>query len=218
MRADSIILVMTGGLVAFAGCDGGGGALEGSPDPLENGSYQEPPSSYEKPPSTTNTVTDYQSPTGTDVCDAICSFYELSRCVTEGSANPDANGEGGRGDGGGQVLARSECMASCAKAIVSYPCRQELVGVIDCLFDRADLTCELLQQAQSGQIGAMDAAKLEACQSAVSVYTACADAREEPPVTHCSAPNDCGECSNACTRCLCQRPDETAMCTQSCAN
>jgi hypothetical protein len=215
MRADSITLLLAGGLLAFAGCGGGGGAAPGSPNqPLDNGAYQKPPSTYQKPPSTTDKVSDYQSATGSDVCDAICGFYEVAQCLTDG----DGNGEGGQGNGGGQTISLAECKAGCDQAIASYPCKQELVTAIDCLLGTIDLTCELLQHAQDGDISGMDVQQLQVCQSAVDAYTSCQEGVDGPDEMHCTPPNDCGGCAGSCERCLCQYIDDPSMCTRLCAN
>jgi len=215
MRADSITLLLAGGFAAFAGCGGGGGTVSDSPDqPLQNGTYQQPPSTYQQPPSAIDDVTDYESPNGGDVCASICSFYELGQCAAGGG---DGGGEGGRGnDGGGEVLSPSECHSSCAQAIGSYPCREQLVTVIDCLLNDASLSCDLLQRAQKGDLNGMEVEDLQACQSEVDAYTACQD-QDKPDPMACMPPDACRGC-DPCTRCLCENPQDAASCDRQCVN
>lgn len=211
MRADSITLLFVGGLVAFAGCEGGG-AMTGTP-PSDDDTYQHPPSTYEKPPSSLDAVNDYERPNGRGgVCESICSFYQLTQCAAGG----DGPGEGGRGNGGEEVLSPSECQASCTEAIGSYACREELIALIDCLLDTAGLTCDLLRRAQNGDIRQMDVDQLQACQPAVDTYTACADPTGPEPT--CAPPNTCDGCNGACARCNCEHPQDATMCTRMCQN
>lgn len=213
MRADSITLLLAAGFAAFAGCGGGGGTVSDAPNqPLENGTYQQPPSTYQQPPSSMDDASDYESPSGGDVCGSICSFFELAQCVSGGD---DGDGEGGRGNGGGEVLSPSECHSSCAQAIGSYPCQGELVTVIDCLLNTADLTCDLLRRAQDGDINGMELDQLEACRSEVDTYDACQNPGKPDPMA-CMPPKACGACPDACTRCLCENPQDSENCAQFC--
>jgi len=217
MRADSITLLLVGGLVGFAACDGGG-AISGTP-PADDGAYDHPPSTYEKPPSTLDEVNDYQRPNGHGLCESICSFYDVAQCAAGGDGNGNGNGEGGRGNGGDDVVPPSECRTACVQAIDDLECKEELVGLIDCLLNTAGLTCDLLRRAQHGDLSPMDVDRLDACRSTVDAYTACEDPGQMPgpPGMTCAPPNMCAGC-DMCTRCLCEHPQDTAMCTRMCAN
>lgn len=214
MRADSITLLFVGGLVAFAGCEGGG-AVSGTA-PSDDSPYDTPPSTYQKPPSDFDDVNDYQKPSSGDVCESICGFYEVVQCAGAG----DGPGEGGRGNdgnGGDRVLSPAECRASCTRAIGAIACEHEVVSLIDCLLHTAGLTCDLLRHAQDGDVKEMDVAQLQACQSAVDAYSACEDQSGGPGPT-CAPPNTCGGCEGDCARCNCEHPGDPTMCMRMCAN
>ena len=215
MRADSITLLLAVGLAAFAGCQGGGGPGGSSNPQLTNGPYERPPSTYQSPPNSYETPPDdYEMPSGGGVCDSICRFYELAQCVADG----DGAGEGGQGNGngGGQVVSPAECRSSCAQAIGQLACQNELVALIDCLLHRANLTCDLLERAQGGDLSQMEVDQLQACESTVDAYSACED--PEGPKPMCNPPNSCGGCSDSCTRCVCENPQDTELCTRFCTN
>lgn len=213
MRADSITLLLVGGFAAFAGCQGGGGPTDSSNQLPANGPYERPPSTYQPPPNGYEAPpTDYEMPSGGGVCESICSFYELAQCA----AGSDGAGEGGQGNGGGQVLSPSECRSSCAQAIGEYECQNELVALIDCLLHKADLTCDLLKRAQNGDVSQMDVDQLRACESVVDAYSACEDPAGPQPM--CAPPNTCGGCADSCARCVCENPQDTELCTRFCTN
>lgn len=216
MRASAITLLIATGLWALACGSGGSGGYGGSPQPLENGSYQKPPSSYDQPPAT-NTPSDYQKPPSTyqappgsgpgtttpggSPCDALCQLAQDGSCSDQ--------------QGDVSSLPLTQCVASCNEQLGSIPCPNQFGDVMNCLLDQG-LTCGQLESIGEGNPNDIPIDIRSACTVSIQVFGNCVHDQEPPPGPDnggdCSIGGGCA-CANACDSCRCENLGDDGPCT-----
>jgi hypothetical protein len=216
--------MMLFGLIGFGSvvaCGGGGGEVTPNSVPPSSGTYQKPPSTYE-PVTPTPPPNDYQKPpnsyqsgggSGSELCDSVCGLVTSLSCATDNGPVPDL----------------AACRSSCTQEIGSMPCVAQFSDLFDCVFNQVELTCQLLDKLQNGDIGDMDIdpMAIQACQRAADAYSACSgdkgpgDGPGNGPGNgngngNCDPAGDCSGCLNTCAACGCVYSDAPEMCASLC--
>ena len=182
MRASRTTLLWAMGILAAIGCGSGSGANSGGgtgPGSSQNGSYQKPPTTYDKPPAAPQPGSSYEKPPstyepapgsgpsgGNAVCQELCGSTQILQCIADGV------GEAGIGNVPIQVDP-SECIQGCTTALDNAPCGAELAAMADCLFSAIDITCELFDKLQNGDVSGLDPQQIQACEQAAQAFAAC---------------------------------------------
>ena len=223
MRASAITLLIATGLWAMACGSGESPSNAGRPQPLENGTYQKPPSSYQDPPST-GQPSDYQKPPstyerpgggsgtapmpgpGATLCHDLCAMAAANDCASELENKDDI-----------AALPPAQCIDECNGRFDGFGCAIEIAGVSTCVLHQlGELDCMQLEQIGEGKPNNIPREVRDACSDSIASLSGCLDGLEPGDGGDCTVSGRC-VCNDDCEHCRCENLGDDGPCT-ACRN